>query len=255
MPNPIQHFIQDRFIQPAVDSGVEKALSANHPVAYGIGTVPDVTLAKAISQPHDANYALLYALYKLNTDVSGCVHKWAGGVTGPGWRITTMDPDAKATDALKQVIQDIECWLRNPNPAKLFASMLYAGITHWGIAGNFYWYVSEDKKGRPLELWSMHPALTKSRSHRARTARCQASRRVTGRLLRPSRPVALTRNIQWRIPGGQQIRQDCTWPAVVRGRIRLAALPPLRPVGKLHHPLLAHGSLATCRVSGLQYTP
>jgi len=70
---------------------VEKAFSANHPVAYGIGTVPEVSLAKSIGQPHDANYALLYSIYKLNTDVSGCVHKWAGGLTGAGWLITTMD--------------------------------------------------------------------------------------------------------------------------------------------------------------------
>jgi len=51
--------------------------------------------------------------------------------------------------------------MRNPNPSKLFESTLYEGITHWGIAGNFYWYVSEDKQGRPLEIWPMHPALTK----------------------------------------------------------------------------------------------
>ena len=44
----------------------------------------EVSLAKSIGQPHDADYALLYALYKLNTDVSGCVHKWAGGVVGAG---------------------------------------------------------------------------------------------------------------------------------------------------------------------------
>ncbi|HEV2126679.1 MAG TPA: phage portal protein, partial [Chloroflexota bacterium] len=29
------------------------------------------------------------------------------------------------------------------------------------MAGNFYWYVSADKQGRPLEIWPMHPALTK----------------------------------------------------------------------------------------------
>ena len=90
---------------------MEKALSTNHPVAYGIGTVPEVSLAKSIGQPHDANYALLYALYKLNTDVSGCVHKWAGGVTGAGWRIITMDPDATLTPALENQMQEIEQWL------------------------------------------------------------------------------------------------------------------------------------------------
>ena len=39
--------------------------------------------------------------------------------------------------------------------------MIYEGVAHWGIAGNFYWYVSEDSKGKPLEIWPMHPALTK----------------------------------------------------------------------------------------------
>ncbi len=97
MANLLSQFLYNRSIQPAIDAEVAKALSSKHPVAYGVGTVPEVSLARASGQPHDADYALLYALYKLNTDVSGCVHKWAGGVTGAGWRITTMDPDAKPT--------------------------------------------------------------------------------------------------------------------------------------------------------------
>jgi hypothetical protein len=93
MANPFSQFIQDRFIQPAVDSGVEKALKDSHPPAYGASDMQEVSLAKAIGQPHDADYALLYALCKLNTDVSGCVHRWAGGVVGAGWRITIMEDD------------------------------------------------------------------------------------------------------------------------------------------------------------------
>lgn len=112
MANPITQFIESRFVLPTV----EKALSANHPPAYSTTLLSERSLTDSIGQPHDANYALLYSLYKLNTYVSGCVHKWAGGVTGPGWRITTMDPVAKATDALKAEIQDIGRWLRNPNP-------------------------------------------------------------------------------------------------------------------------------------------
>jgi hypothetical protein len=38
------------------------------------------------------------------------------GVTGPGRRITTMDPDITVTDALEREMQEIERWLRNPNP-------------------------------------------------------------------------------------------------------------------------------------------
>lgn len=93
MPNPLTQFFNNRFIQPAANAGVEKAL-ATQPPAYGASIIPETTLSAAIGQPHDADYALLYALYKLTTDVSGCVHKWAGGVTGAGWRITTMDRDA-----------------------------------------------------------------------------------------------------------------------------------------------------------------
>jgi HK97 family phage portal protein len=161
MANPLSQFFQDRFIQPAVDAGVEKALTGTYPVAVGVGTVPEVSLEKAIGQPHDANYALLYALYKLNTDVSGCVHKWAGGVTGAGWRITTMDPDATITPMLEKQMQEIERWLKNPNPQKLFESMLYELVQHFGVVGDGYWYVTEDTQGQPLEIWPMHPALTK----------------------------------------------------------------------------------------------
>lgn len=160
MANPLTQFINNRFIQPAVEAGVEKAFGTQPP-AYGASAVQEVSLDKAVGQPHDASYPLLYSLYKLNTDVSGCVHKWAGGVTGAGWRITTMDPDAALSPALEKQIQDIERWLKNPNPQKLFESMLYEVVQHFGIVGDAYWYVSEDKKGQPLEIWPMHPALTR----------------------------------------------------------------------------------------------
>jgi len=143
MANLLSRFFNDRFIQPAV----EKALAANHPPAFGVAHTRDVSLSDEIGQPHDANYALLYSLYKLNIDVSGCVHKWAGGVTGPGWRITTMEPDIEVTDALKQQIQEIERWLRNPNPHKLFASMVYEGVT-LGYRGQLL-LVCLDRQTRP----------------------------------------------------------------------------------------------------------
>lgn len=111
MANPLFRYFHDHFIEPAVS----KALASSAPPAYGVSVMPQVSLAQSIGQPHDANYALLYSIYKLNTDVSGCVHKWAGGVTGPGWRITTMDPNINPTDALKEM-QEIGRWLRNPQP-------------------------------------------------------------------------------------------------------------------------------------------
>ncbi len=152
MANFLSQFINNRFIQPAVEAGVEKALANERPPAYGAGVLPELSVNQSIGQPYDADYVLLYTLYKLNTDVSGCVHKWAGGVTGAGWRITTMDPDAEVTDQLAKQIQEIERWLKNPNPSKLIESMLYEGGTHWGIAGNFYWYIPTDSKGCPLEI-------------------------------------------------------------------------------------------------------
>lgn len=66
-----------QFIQPAIDAQVEKALSAKQPVAYSAGAMPEASLGKSIGQPHDADYALLYALYTFNTDFSGCIHKRA----------------------------------------------------------------------------------------------------------------------------------------------------------------------------------
>src|SRR5690606_25365291 len=101
------------------------------------------------------NYALLYSLYKLNTDVSGAVNKWVGGVTGRGWRITTMDESIAMTPALRKEAEEIRRWLKNPNPSKLFALMVQELVQHQGIVGNCYWYVSEDRKGRPLEIWPM----------------------------------------------------------------------------------------------------
>jgi hypothetical protein len=124
MANPPSQFISERFIQPTVDASVERSLS-KQPVAYGSSVVQEQTLSQAIGQPHDADYAL----YKLNTDVSGLVHKWAGGITGPGWRITTMEDDVELTPRLEQEIQDITRWLKNPNPYKLFESMPLRGIS------------------------------------------------------------------------------------------------------------------------------
>src|SRR5690554_1687114 len=112
MQNPLTRYFNDQFIQPAV----EKALSANHPPAFGVTNTRDISMREAVGQPHDADYAILYSLYKLNTDVSGAVNKWVGGVTGRGWRITTMDDGIKMTDALRKEAEEFRGWLKNPNP-------------------------------------------------------------------------------------------------------------------------------------------
>lgn len=39
--------------------------------------------------------------------------------------------------------------------------MLYDLVQHVGIVDDGYRSVSEDKQGRPLEIWPMHPALTR----------------------------------------------------------------------------------------------
>lgn len=39
--------------------------------------------------------------------------------------------------------------------------MLYEVIQHFGIVGDAFRYVTEDKQGQPLEIWPMHPASTK----------------------------------------------------------------------------------------------
>ena len=74
MANPLSRFLNSRFIQPAVDAGVAKALSDQHPPAYGASTIPEKTLGQSIGQPHDADYTLLYSVYKLNVDVAFGVH-------------------------------------------------------------------------------------------------------------------------------------------------------------------------------------
>ncbi|MDP9367677.1 MAG: phage portal protein [Chloroflexota bacterium] len=161
MPNPLTSFLSDRFIKPQVEAQVASVLKDARPYAVGAGFIPETSLGQAIGQPHDADYALLYALYKLNADVSGSVHKWAGGITGPGWHITTMDPLLQPGQALRAQMQELSRWLANPNPYKQMQLLLYEVVEHLAIVGDAFWYVSRDSQGRPLEIWGMHPALTR----------------------------------------------------------------------------------------------
>lgn len=177
MANPLTQFIRDRFLQPAINAEVEKAIAGAQPGAYGVGTVPETSLAKAIGQPRDANYVLLYALYKLNTDVSGRVHYWVGGVSGAGWRITSMDPDATLTTVQEAQVREIERWLKDLNPSKHFESMLYEVVQHFGfgIVGDAFWYVCDDKQGRLARL----DDVTRNQAGSARPiAACAGASRV-----------------------------------------------------------------------------
>lgn len=70
MQNSLSRFLNNRFIQPAVDAGVAKALSDQHPPVYGASTVPEHRLGQSISQPHDFGYTLLNSAYRLNVDVA-----------------------------------------------------------------------------------------------------------------------------------------------------------------------------------------
>src|SRR5690349_2686099 len=72
-----------------------------------------------------------------------------------------MDPDAKVTTKLDAQIKDVSRWLASPNPHKLIQTMLYEIAQHFGFAGDAFWYVTQDLKGNALEIWPMHPALTK----------------------------------------------------------------------------------------------
>lgn len=138
---------------------VEKA--ATKPAAMGAVAIPTQSLKEAIGQPQDNDFSILYGLYRFNADVSASVHKWAGGVTSPGWKLQLMDPDAIATDKQQKQLREITTWLRRPNPKHGMRALLYTVVQHLAINGDAFWYVSRDKKGMPLEIWPMHPALTR----------------------------------------------------------------------------------------------
>jgi hypothetical protein len=138
MPNPLTTFLADRFIKPQVDAQVDDLLERSLPKATGTVISVEPTLSQATGQPHDANYALLYSVYKLNTDVTACVHKWAGGTTGPGWRLTTVDADPEPNEALQAQMKDMSRWLRHPNPHKQLRLLLYELVEHCAITGDAF---------------------------------------------------------------------------------------------------------------------
>jgi len=156
MANPLQNFISA--LRPA-PAPVEKA--ASKPMALGTASLGETSLKEAIGQSHDYDFSILYGLYKYNSDISGSVHKWAGGITSPGWDLRLMDEDATPTTKQTNQMKDMKVWLKRPNPNKGMSSLLYTVVQHLAINGDAFWYVSRDPKGMPLEIWPMHPVLTR----------------------------------------------------------------------------------------------
>lgn len=157
MPNPLSNLL--RPFLPA-SAPVEKAAPPK-PMAMGVVSLPTTSLKETLGQPQDADFSVIYGLYRYNADVSASVHKWAGGITSPGWDLRLMDEDATQTAKQEKQIQELKTWLRRPNPNKGMRSLLYTVVQHLAINGDAFWYVSRDSKGMPLEIWPMHPALTR----------------------------------------------------------------------------------------------
>jgi HK97 family phage portal protein len=155
--NPISRFLYDKIIAP-IERERQPVEKATQSFAYGIAPTHAQTLAQAIGQPHDANYALLYAIASLHADVAACVRRWAGGVTGNGWHLGLMDPAAEPNRNQRKQLEELTRWLKNPNPSKRFSLLLYELVEHLAIAGDAYLDKVTDKQGRIVELWGIHPA-------------------------------------------------------------------------------------------------
>lgn len=70
-----------------------------------------------------------------------------------------MDPDLEPHESLQQQMEDLSCWLRNPNPHKHLTLLLYELVEHLAFTGDAFWYVLRDGTGKPLEIWPMRAAL------------------------------------------------------------------------------------------------
>ncbi len=157
MANPFTTFIQNRFIQPVVQRQFAALEKDTRTFAVGASALPQSTIRDAIGQPHDTDYALLYAIYGLHADVAACVNRWAGGVTGNGWHIGLMDEGDEPTDAQRRRIAEITLWLKNPNPHKRFNLILHETTSHLAVSGDAYWHKVK-VAGKIKELWPIHPA-------------------------------------------------------------------------------------------------
>jgi HK97 family phage portal protein len=157
MANPFSRFIYDKFIAPVEAERFPAVAKDATAFAYGVGATQAKTLAQAIGQTPDVNYALLYAVATLNADVAACVERWAGGVTGNGWHLGLMDKAAEPTRKQRKELAELTRWLRNPHPSKRFSLILYELIEHLAIAGDAYLEKVKDPQGRILELRGVHP--------------------------------------------------------------------------------------------------
>ncbi len=157
MPNLLTTFIQNRLIQPAVQRQLAELAKDTRTYAIGASALPERTIRDAIGQPHDTDYHLLYAIYRLHADVAACVARWAGGVTGNGWHLGLMDESTEPTDAQRRRIEEVTLWLKNPNPHKRFNLILHETTSHLAVSGDAYWY-------KVRELWPIHPATLRIKS-------------------------------------------------------------------------------------------
>lgn len=152
------------YIQPALPQNTQTAEQPDTALAkstrgFGYGLLPatDVTVLGSIGQPTDTDHDLLYRVYRVHVDVKACVQKWVSGVTSHGWHLEHRDPSFKPTDAWNALVNDTEAWLTKPNPNKTFSILAAEIIQHLGITGDAYWNTTRDRRGRPLEIWGMHP--------------------------------------------------------------------------------------------------
>jgi hypothetical protein len=77
-----------------------------------------------------------------------------------------MDSDAKPPATLMAEIQEIERSPKNPILTKLFESMLYELVRHFGLVVKGSRYVSEDNRGGRSVYWPM-PRAGRSLRNRA----------------------------------------------------------------------------------------
>ena len=219
----------------------------------GVWPQLNTDLKHTLGQFPDCDYDLLYAVYKAHADVSACVGIWAGSVTGNGWRLGLMDPNAKPTDAQAKQIDALTLWLKNPNPAKRFSRILYELIEHMAITGDAYLNKVTNGKGQIQELWSVHPATVRivadihgditgyiQRYHGVNVAQFEPNEMSRFQLpsavndLYGHSPLSTSAEVWHRYPGGSARKDGGTgWGARVAkkrraARVRSAMLPARR---------------------------
>jgi len=163
MSNFFTQFLADRFLQPQVERQVAAVLKndPNRSFAYGVVATDTRDTRQLVGQNYTIDHYLLYAIYKLNADVFGCVQKWMGGVTTTDWHVEPIDPDNASKSDLKQA-EDLTAVLKGSNPFQKYTELLKETVMHMGISGDAYWYKIPKGNGPEIaEIWGLHPALMK----------------------------------------------------------------------------------------------